>query len=629
MQTLPGFDTGAVSVQDAGAQLAAPSAGRRSPACACSTPARRPAARRCTSRSARPDSPSWWRVDDDARAAAARVRENLERAGLQATLVTADLRRGRNRWRRRPFDRVLVDAPCSATGVIRRHPDIKLLRRASDIAGFAATQRQILATAFELLKAGGRLIYCTCSVLPAENEKVVAAFLDAEPRARVAGWPETVVKPPGLLERPSAGSCCPVATPAPMASTMLACTEDRMRAANAFAPSQPADACCSRPCWPSARRRFARRCARRRARGALGLREHRTGRVPAVRARRVPGQRRHPRRAQGRPDAHLRARRGGVARAALLDGRDVFEYTLKRELMYHAVSDRYVTRDVDARQHRRSTVTPRSKKRSRRSAPWTPGRSWCQPQLSPNREYRVEPARRRAPRAACPTRCACCCSGPTTGTAKASGSHGPCSAEAARYPRTHRTVGAGERRPAAAARALGAELGPVQQAAGVDPADQRDRGDHGQRAAGAQDRRAGARVPRAGARLAPDGAHGGDLRLAGDRAADHRLSIQPRVPEPRHRQLVQGRDQAGPRPTRSSCRRRRWTCACASTRAAPSCSPTSSPTARPPTGPLATDTQRVESGALEVVVYGTLGQVLAASSAGPTSTSLPRSRRRR
>jgi len=99
------------------------------------------------------------------------------------------------------FDRVLVDAPCSATGVIRRHPDIKLLRRASDVAGFAATQRQILNTAFELLRAGGRLIYCTCSVLPAENEKVVAAFLDAEPRARVAGWPEKVVKPPGLLER--------------------------------------------------------------------------------------------------------------------------------------------------------------------------------------------------------------------------------------------------------------------------------------------------------------------------------------------------------------------------------------------------------------------------------------------
>ena len=84
------------------------------------------------------------------------------------------------------------------------------------------------------------------------------------------------------------------------------------------------------------------------------------------------------------------------------------------------------------------------------------------------------------------------------------------------------------------------------QPAGVDPADQRHRARHGQRAAGAQAHRAGARVPRRCARFAPDGAHGRDLRLARDRAADHRLSILARVPEPRHRQLVQGRDQAGP-----------------------------------------------------------------------------------
>ena len=88
-----------------------------------------------------------------------------------------------------------------ATGVIRRHPDIKLLRRPSDVAGFATMQRQILGTCFELLKVGGRLTYCTCSVLPAENETVITEFLDAEPRARVAGWPENVEKPPGLLER--------------------------------------------------------------------------------------------------------------------------------------------------------------------------------------------------------------------------------------------------------------------------------------------------------------------------------------------------------------------------------------------------------------------------------------------
>jgi 16S rRNA (cytosine967-C5)-methyltransferase len=85
--------------------------------------------------------------------------------------------------------------------VIRRHPDIKLLRRASDIESFAATQRRILGTAFELLQSGGRLVYSTCSVLPAENERVVAGFLAAEPRARAAAWPDAVTRPPGLLDR--------------------------------------------------------------------------------------------------------------------------------------------------------------------------------------------------------------------------------------------------------------------------------------------------------------------------------------------------------------------------------------------------------------------------------------------
>jgi 16S rRNA (cytosine967-C5)-methyltransferase len=100
------------------------------------------------------------------------------------------------------FDRVLVDAPCSSTGVIRRHPDIKLLRRAADIESFAATQSKILATAFGLLKPGGRLVYCTCSVMPAENQGVVAAFLAAQPRARALPWPDNAPRPPDLLDAP-------------------------------------------------------------------------------------------------------------------------------------------------------------------------------------------------------------------------------------------------------------------------------------------------------------------------------------------------------------------------------------------------------------------------------------------
>jgi len=200
VHTLPGFESGAVSVQDAGAQLAAPllnAAPGMRVLDACAAPGGKTLhiAQRTTGLA------ELVAADDDP-VRLMRVRENLERAGQQGLLVTADLRSRPESMPAASFDRVLVDAPCSATGVIRRHPDIKLLRRASDVAGFAATQRQILNTAFELLRAGGRLIYCTCSVLPAENEKVVAEFLDAEPRARVAGWPENVVKPPGLLERP-------------------------------------------------------------------------------------------------------------------------------------------------------------------------------------------------------------------------------------------------------------------------------------------------------------------------------------------------------------------------------------------------------------------------------------------
>ena len=117
-------------------------------------------------------------MDIDAAARGAR-RENLERAWAQRTalLAVADLRDPQRLCGPEPFDRILVDAPCSATGVIRRHPDIKLLRRPSDIASFAAdAAASILRTRFALLKPGGRLVYCTCSVLPAENEEVVRGF---------------------------------------------------------------------------------------------------------------------------------------------------------------------------------------------------------------------------------------------------------------------------------------------------------------------------------------------------------------------------------------------------------------------------------------------------------------------
>jgi 16S rRNA (cytosine967-C5)-methyltransferase len=199
VQVLPGFETGAVSVQDGGAQLAAPlldaQPGMRVlDACAAPGGKTLHIAQRTAGLA------ELIAADDDP-LRLARVRENLERAGRDAILVAADLRTVPPSLAASQFDRVLVDAPCSATGVIRRHPDIKLLRRPADIESFAATQRQILATAFELLKPGGRLIYCTCSVMPAENERVVEAFLAAQARASRDRWPEGLARPPGLLER--------------------------------------------------------------------------------------------------------------------------------------------------------------------------------------------------------------------------------------------------------------------------------------------------------------------------------------------------------------------------------------------------------------------------------------------
>jgi 16S rRNA (cytosine967-C5)-methyltransferase len=199
VQILPGFDTGAVSVQDGGAQLAALLLDARPgmrvlDACAA------PGGKTLHIAQRTPEIAELVAADADP-VRLQRVRENLERAGRDALLLTADLRERPPSLAPASFDRVLVDAPCSATGVIRRHPDIKLLRRPGDIASFAATQRKILATAFELLRAGGTLIYCTCSVLPEENEAVVSAFLAGEPRATVAGWTESAPRPPGLLQR--------------------------------------------------------------------------------------------------------------------------------------------------------------------------------------------------------------------------------------------------------------------------------------------------------------------------------------------------------------------------------------------------------------------------------------------
>jgi 16S rRNA (cytosine967-C5)-methyltransferase len=105
-----------------------------------------------------------------------RIAENLARLGLHADIREGDAALPKPWWDGRPFDRILLDAPCSATGIVRRQPDIKLHRRAADIAPLAATQKRLLDALWPLLAPGGRLVYATCSVLRAENEAVLAAF---------------------------------------------------------------------------------------------------------------------------------------------------------------------------------------------------------------------------------------------------------------------------------------------------------------------------------------------------------------------------------------------------------------------------------------------------------------------
>jgi 16S rRNA (cytosine967-C5)-methyltransferase len=124
----------------------------------------------------------------------ARLRENLSRLGLSAETVVADV----TQWSGGPFDGVLVDAPCMATGTLRRHPDIAWLKEESDLPALVAIQRALLAKAFNLVKPGGILVYCTCSLEPEEGEMMIADFLTAESRAgRV---PVTAAEVGGIAE---------------------------------------------------------------------------------------------------------------------------------------------------------------------------------------------------------------------------------------------------------------------------------------------------------------------------------------------------------------------------------------------------------------------------------------------
>ena len=178
---LPGFADGDVSVQDAAAQLAprflAAIAGMRVlDACAA------PGGKACHVLELEPALAELVALEINT-GRAARIDENLSRLGLDARVVVGDAANPAAWWDGRPFERILLDVPCSGTGVIRRHPDIKLLRRADDVPRFAAQQAALLRSCYGLLATGGRLVYASCSILKAENAEVVGSFLAAESSA--------------------------------------------------------------------------------------------------------------------------------------------------------------------------------------------------------------------------------------------------------------------------------------------------------------------------------------------------------------------------------------------------------------------------------------------------------------
>ena len=191
VQRLPGFDQGDVSVQDAAAQIAAPllvyAGGRKLPAGArvldaCAAPGGK------TAHLLELADLDVTALDADPERLV-RVTETLQRQGLQARTVAADASQPNRWWDGQPFDAILLDAPCSASGIVRRHPDVRWLRRDTDIAALARTQDAILNALWPLLKPGGHLLYCTCSVFKMEGQDRIDAFLQRTPDAQALPAP--------------------------------------------------------------------------------------------------------------------------------------------------------------------------------------------------------------------------------------------------------------------------------------------------------------------------------------------------------------------------------------------------------------------------------------------------------
>jgi 16S rRNA (cytosine967-C5)-methyltransferase len=189
---LPGFDRGWFSVQDAGAQLAAPLLDARDGMRvldACAAPGGK------TTHIAELWDTDLTAIDADA-VRLQRVEENLRRLNLRSRVVHADAANPNAWWDGVPFDRILVDAPCTASGIVRRHPDGKWLRREADVGVFAVQQARLLDALWPLLARGGAMLYVTCSIFRAENQGRVAAFVAERPDAET--FP--VALPPGSVD---------------------------------------------------------------------------------------------------------------------------------------------------------------------------------------------------------------------------------------------------------------------------------------------------------------------------------------------------------------------------------------------------------------------------------------------
>ncbi|OUR63536.1 16S rRNA (cytosine(967)-C(5))-methyltransferase [Colwellia sp. 39_35_sub15_T18] len=180
---LPGFEQGWVSVQDGAAQQAARllNCQRDDVVLDCCAA---PGGKTCHILEQTPDIAAMTAIDVEA-SRLIRVEENLTRLGLKANVIAADAADAKTWWQGQPFDRILLDAPCSGTGVIRRHPDIKWLRKASDIDALVILQQQILKEIWSLLKPGGTLLYATCSILPQENSEQIKHFIENNDDAKL------------------------------------------------------------------------------------------------------------------------------------------------------------------------------------------------------------------------------------------------------------------------------------------------------------------------------------------------------------------------------------------------------------------------------------------------------------